>query len=132
MSHAELSETHNVERAQPVGTPHDEEKGTAAPYERKSPYAEEKKLRRSSSLSHSENAVDQTAVLNAKEEADIETSKQRRHDIYRRIRPFFLTAIALVILGWWISATVLPATRHRWYLDSSFSDDRQNLMNSIF
>ena len=27
---------------------------------------------------------------------------------------YILTALALLILGWWISATVLKATRHRW------------------
>jgi Na+ dependent nucleoside transporter N-terminus len=32
----------------------------------------------------------------------------------RRARPFVLTALALTILAWWISATVLKATRHRW------------------
>lgn len=34
--------------------------------------------------------------------------------VYRRFRPFVLAAIAAVILGWWISSTVLEATRHRW------------------
>jgi len=31
-----------------------------------------------------------------------------------KYRPFILGALALLILGWWISATVLRATRHRW------------------
>lgn len=31
-----------------------------------------------------------------------------------RLRPFILVGLALLILGWWISSTVLPATRHRW------------------
>ena len=34
---------------------------------------------------------------------------------YGRYRPFVLAFVALVVLGWWISATVLKATRHRWY-----------------
>jgi hypothetical protein len=34
--------------------------------------------------------------------------------IYARFRPFILAALALTILGWWISSTVLQATRHRW------------------
>jgi CNT family concentrative nucleoside transporter len=38
--------------------------------------------------------------------------------IYRRYRPFILAFVALVILGWWISATVLKATRHRWYIST--------------
>lgn len=33
---------------------------------------------------------------------------------YRKHRPFFLAALALVILGWWVSSIVLKATRHRW------------------
>ena len=47
-----------------------------------------------------------------------EPDKQRlrRHELYLKFRPYVLTGIALVILGWWISATVLKATRHRWYI----------------
>lgn len=35
---------------------------------------------------------------------------------YRRFRPYILAGSILVILGWWISSTILPATRHRWYV----------------
>lgn len=41
---------------------------------------------------------------------------QRRHELYLRFRPYILTGVAVVILGWWISATILKATRHRWYV----------------
>ena len=41
---------------------------------------------------------------------------QRRHELYIRFRPYILTGVAMVILGWWISATILRATRHRWYV----------------
>lgn len=34
---------------------------------------------------------------------------------YTRYRPYILSTVAATILGWWISATILPATRHRWY-----------------
>ena len=37
---------------------------------------------------------------------------------YDKLRPFILTALALLILGWWVSATILKATRHRWYVAS--------------
>jgi concentrative nucleoside transporter, CNT family len=47
------------------------------------------------------------------EEADRD---QRRHELYTRFRPYILTGVAMVILGWWISATILKATRHRWYV----------------
>jgi len=42
---------------------------------------------------------------------EVETSRQ---SFTTRYRPFILGALAILILGWWISATVLPATRHRW------------------
>ena len=50
----------------------------------------------------------------AKDEAEVEHDRQARHELYMRFRPFILGAVALLILGWWISATVLPDTRHRW------------------
>ncbi|KAI0712943.1 Na+ dependent nucleoside transporter C-terminus-domain-containing protein [Cerioporus squamosus] len=37
---------------------------------------------------------------------------------YRRFRPLVLVALAAVILGWWICATILPATRHRWIVQT--------------
>jgi hypothetical protein len=42
-------------------------------------------------------------------------STTKRSAVYARYRPFILGGFAAVILGWWISATILPATRHRWY-----------------
>lgn len=33
---------------------------------------------------------------------------------YTKWRPLILGALALVILGWWISATIMHTTRHRW------------------
>lgn len=42
--------------------------------------------------------------------------------LYRNYRPVFLAALALVILGWWVSSTVLQATRHRWCVFSLSSD----------
>ncbi|KZT29046.1 hypothetical protein NEOLEDRAFT_1154111 [Neolentinus lepideus HHB14362 ss-1] len=40
---------------------------------------------------------------------------------YARYRPVILTLLAGVILGWWISATVLQATRHRWIVQTLFA-----------
>lgn len=40
---------------------------------------------------------------------------------YQRFRPFILTAVAMVILGWWISSIVLKATRHRWIVQTLFA-----------
>ncbi|KAJ3788618.1 Na+ dependent nucleoside transporter C-terminus-domain-containing protein [Lentinula aff. detonsa] len=40
---------------------------------------------------------------------------------YQRYRTFILIAVAAVIIGWWISATVLKATRHRWIVQTLFA-----------
>lgn len=94
----------------------------AADVHHQTPYGtvDEKKLRSSSSL-HSQNKrpVDpamtgETNVLAAKEEEDIEHDKAKRHNTWRKIRPFALPALALLILGWWISSLML--TRWRWYV----------------
>ena len=42
------------------------------------------------------------------------TLNDGRRDFYTKYRPFILGGLAALILGWWISATVLPETRHRW------------------
>jgi CNT family concentrative nucleoside transporter len=42
----------------------------------------------------------------------------RNRSLVRRLRLF---ALAALILGWWISATVLPATRHRWIVQTLFA-----------
>ena len=46
--------------------------------------------------------------------AEVAHEKQSPIGLYPKFRPYILTALALLILGWWISATVLKATRHRW------------------
>ncbi|KAI0666650.1 H+/nucleoside cotransporter [Trametes maxima] len=38
--------------------------------------------------------------------------------LVRRYRPLVLLALAALILGWWVSATVLQATRHRWIVQT--------------
>jgi len=93
-------------------------------YKRKTPYSEvdEKKTRSSSSInSQNKRPVDpavngETNALAAKEEEEIEEEKAKQASLWRRIRPFALTGLALLILGWWISATILPGTRNRWYV----------------
>ncbi|KAI1791309.1 Na+ dependent nucleoside transporter C-terminus-domain-containing protein [Ganoderma leucocontextum] len=56
------------------------------------------------------------AEKEAEEEEEEEVSGLTR--LYRSYRPLFLAAIAAVILGWWVSATVLNATRHRWIVQT--------------
>jgi concentrative nucleoside transporter, CNT family len=42
----------------------------------------------------------------------------RNRSLIRRLKFF---ALAALILGWWISATVLHATRHRWIVQTFFA-----------
>jgi len=44
-----------------------------------------------------------------------------RKQFYNKCRPFILWALASLILAWWISATVLKSTRHRWYVSLFWS-----------
>jgi CNT family concentrative nucleoside transporter len=39
---------------------------------------------------------------------------QTRHAFWAQYKPFSLAIVAAIILGWWISSTILKATRHRW------------------
>jgi len=52
-----------------------------------------------------------TVVMEPERQSEEERKESR---FYAKYRPFILTALALVILGWWISSIVLKATRHRW------------------
>lgn len=45
-----------------------------------------------------------------------EETKEHSWTSYERLRPFILVGIALLILAWWISSIILPATRHRWFV----------------
>lgn len=50
----------------------------------------------------------------AKDEEEVEAAREHRHTLYMKLRPFILVGLMVLILGWWISSLVLPATRHRW------------------
>ena len=56
-----------------------------------------------------------TSALHDEDDEDVSTLTK----LYRRGRPFVLVALAALILGWWVSSTVLKATRHRWCARSS-------------
>lgn len=45
---------------------------------------------------------------------DVEGSRVKRALFWKNYRPFILAGVAVMIFGWWVSATVLKATRHRW------------------
>jgi len=49
----------------------------------------------------------------------VQDAEDHSETFYTKYRPFVLGALALLILGWWISATALPATRPRWYLNKN-------------
>jgi concentrative nucleoside transporter, CNT family len=48
----------------------------------------------------------------------VEENKGHSPTLYRRFRPLILGGFALLILAWWISATILKATRHRWVVQT--------------
>ena len=70
-----------------------------------------------SSFSNEKQQVDPEVVIAkelAKDSEEVEAARERRRAVYTRLRPFILIGLIVLIGGWWISATVLPATRHRW------------------
>lgn len=75
--------------------------------------AERKELSSTDSFDKEKQAHDEPQVL-LQDADDTEAAKERRAQLYARLRPFLLGGLAALILAWWISATVLKATRHRW------------------
>ncbi|RDB25308.1 Solute carrier family 28 member 3 [Hypsizygus marmoreus] len=78
--------------------------------------------RRSSTESLGKDKSDFTDV----EEAQVKSGSgdeegHGRREFYQKYRPFILSALALVILGWWVSSTVLKKTRHRWIVQTFFA-----------
>jgi CNT family concentrative nucleoside transporter len=57
----------------------------------------------------------------AHDEAEVAQAQEHKSAFYARFRPYVLATTAIVILGWWVSATVLPATRHRWIVQTLFA-----------
>lgn len=51
----------------------------------------------------------------------VEEDEEHGLKLYQRFRPLILGGFALVILAWWISATTLKATRHRWIVQTVFA-----------
>ncbi|KAJ7755724.1 Na+ dependent nucleoside transporter C-terminus-domain-containing protein [Mycena maculata] len=64
--------------------------------------------------------VDHEMML-AKDTEEAEEARTARQSLYNKLRPFILGALALLILAWWISATILKATRHRWIVQTLFA-----------
>ncbi|KAG9220896.1 hypothetical protein CCMSSC00406_0002504 [Pleurotus cornucopiae] len=81
--------------------------------------AERKELSSTDSFDK-EKQIHEPQVL-LQDDADVEAARERRAQLYARLRPFLLGGLAALILGWWISATILPATRHRWIVQTLFA-----------
>jgi CNT family concentrative nucleoside transporter len=82
--------------------------------------AENQFIQRKSSVSTNSDAkkenaqvVDPGADLEDAQEKDEATQAKNTFD--KRLRVVALIALAALILGWWISSTILAATRERWY-----------------
>ncbi|KAL1665904.1 Na+ dependent nucleoside transporter C-terminus-domain-containing protein [Schizophyllum commune] len=74
-----------------------------------------------SSYSNEKQQVDPEVVIAkelAKDSEEVEAARERRRAVYTRLRPFILVGLIVLIGGWWISATILPATRHRWIVQT--------------
>lgn len=69
-------------------------------------------------VSEKDAAQQDVLLANAQSEHDDDEKKLRRKAIMSKARPFILGAIAFVILGWWVSSIVIPASRGRWIVQS--------------
>jgi len=65
--------------------------------------------------------------IEKQKDVDVETSlhdeskSKDKEGKSRNSRPYILIALAFLIFGWWVSATVLKATRHRWIVQTIFA-----------
>jgi CNT family concentrative nucleoside transporter len=52
---------------------------------------------------------------------EVVDEEEQKPPVPKWFRPLLLAALATLILGWWISSTVLKATRHRWIVQTFFA-----------
>lgn len=74
----------------------------------------------SESLSYEKENTVRAEAVGEKFEAEAEQG-EKSPTFYTRYRPYILSTVAATIIGWWISATILPATRHRWIVQTLFA-----------
>lgn len=74
-------------------------------------------LKRSPSLDSAKEKIPKDTARDVTNDLEVALGSEEKQSLglYPKLRPYILTALALLILGWWISATALKATRHRWY-----------------
>ena len=73
-------------------------------------------LKRSPTLDSAKEKLPKETARDVTDDVEVARGSEKRSlGLYPKFRPYILSALALLILGWWISATVLKATRHRWY-----------------
>jgi len=70
-------------------------------------------LKKTTSRSSS-NSATKEKVANVAEVLQKNDDEDTAPEFFDKFRPYMLIGLGLLILGWWISATVLRATRHRW------------------
>jgi len=70
------------------------------------------------SIEDEKRGSDPEVVVNQGEESIEDGRSSSKPTFYQKYRPFILGATAAVILGWWISSTILKATRHRWIVQT--------------
>jgi len=71
-------------------------------------------LKKATSRSSSNSATKEKDVVNVAELLTKNDDEDTTPGFFNKFRPHLLIGLALLILGWWTSATVLQATRHRW------------------
>ncbi|KAF8524798.1 Na+ dependent nucleoside transporter C-terminus-domain-containing protein [Hysterangium stoloniferum] len=69
---------------------------------------------------------DSKEAIEKQKDVDVENSindesKEKEKKQSRKYKPYILIALAFLIFGWWVSATVLKATRHRWIVQTIFA-----------
>jgi CNT family concentrative nucleoside transporter len=71
-------------------------------------------LKKTTSQLSSNSAAKEKVAVNDAEILTKNDDEDAVPGFFDKFRPHMLIGLALLILAWWISATVLKATRHRW------------------
>ncbi|KAG1760502.1 Na+ dependent nucleoside transporter C-terminus-domain-containing protein [Suillus occidentalis] len=80
--------------------------------------AENQFIQRKSSVSTNSDGKKEAAQVDAEEKDE---ATQAKNTFDKRLRVVTLIALAALILGWWISSTILTATRGQWLVQTVFA-----------